>query len=207
MAALETLIRHINVKKTDKTFIVDIDVWSIDPAKAAMLSNAIAKAYLTEIHAVAGREGPARHQRPFQPADGIAGTASQRREHARGLQGAEQLRRHAGHPDQRPAALRQQPAARRGAGADARRAGQIRPDRSQPQDVGGRRRHSRGAAIADHRQSAFAICRSQEAPGRIAERIGAAPSRAAPDRDSRSRICAGPSARKPIAFCRRRRTT
>ncbi|MBR1147008.1 exopolysaccharide transport family protein [Bradyrhizobium sp. AUGA SZCCT0431] len=48
MATLETLIRHINVKKTDKTFIVDIDVWSIDPAKAAMLSNAIAKAYLAE---------------------------------------------------------------------------------------------------------------------------------------------------------------
>ncbi|MGE9010193.1 exopolysaccharide transport family protein [Leptospira interrogans] len=48
MAALENLIRHINVKKTDKTFIVDIDVWSIDPVKAAMLSNAIAKAYLTE---------------------------------------------------------------------------------------------------------------------------------------------------------------
>ncbi|MBR1187955.1 hypothetical protein JQ609_26010 [Bradyrhizobium sp. AUGA SZCCT0169] len=48
MAALETLIRHINVKKTDKTFIVDIEVWSIDPVKAAMLSNAIAKAYLTE---------------------------------------------------------------------------------------------------------------------------------------------------------------
>jgi uncharacterized protein involved in exopolysaccharide biosynthesis/Mrp family chromosome partitioning ATPase len=48
MAALEALLRHINVKKTDKTFIVDIDVWSIDPAKAAMLSNAIAKAYLTE---------------------------------------------------------------------------------------------------------------------------------------------------------------
>ena len=41
MAALETLIRHINVKKTDKTFIVDIDVWSIEPAKAAMLANAM----------------------------------------------------------------------------------------------------------------------------------------------------------------------
>ncbi|CAN7507794.1 exopolysaccharide transport family protein [Bradyrhizobium sp. LjRoot220] len=48
MATLEALIRHINVKKIDKTFIVDIDVWSIDPVKAAMLSNAIAKAYLTE---------------------------------------------------------------------------------------------------------------------------------------------------------------
>lgn len=48
MAALETLIRHINVKKTDRTFIVDIDVWSNDPAKAAMLANAISRAYLAE---------------------------------------------------------------------------------------------------------------------------------------------------------------
>ena len=48
MAALETLIRHINVKKTDRTFIVDIDVWSYDPAKAAMLANAISRAYLAE---------------------------------------------------------------------------------------------------------------------------------------------------------------
>ena len=48
MAALEALGRHINVKKTDRTFIVDIDVWSVDPAKAAMLANAISNAYLTE---------------------------------------------------------------------------------------------------------------------------------------------------------------
>ncbi len=48
MAALEALIRHINVKKTDRTFIVDIDVWSNEPAKAAMLANAISKAYLAE---------------------------------------------------------------------------------------------------------------------------------------------------------------
>ena len=47
-AALETLGRHINVKKTDRTFIVDIDVWSIEPAKAAMLANAISNAYLAE---------------------------------------------------------------------------------------------------------------------------------------------------------------
>src|SRR6266540_1514365 len=46
MGALETLIRHVNVKKTDRTFIVDIDVWSYEPAKAAMLANAISKAYL-----------------------------------------------------------------------------------------------------------------------------------------------------------------
>src|SRR5258708_3752962 len=48
MAALETLNRHINVKKTDRTFIVDIDVWSYDPVKAAMLANAISTAYLAE---------------------------------------------------------------------------------------------------------------------------------------------------------------
>src|SRR3954454_18988974 len=48
MGALEALIRHINVKKTDRTFIVDIDVWSYEPAKAAMLANAVSKAYLAE---------------------------------------------------------------------------------------------------------------------------------------------------------------
>lgn len=48
MAALEALNRHINVKKTDRTFIVDIDVWSYDPVKAAMLANAISNAYLAE---------------------------------------------------------------------------------------------------------------------------------------------------------------
>jgi len=48
MAALEALNRHINVKKTDRTFIVDIDVWSYDATKAAMLANAISNAYLAE---------------------------------------------------------------------------------------------------------------------------------------------------------------
>jgi polysaccharide biosynthesis transport protein len=46
--ALDALNRHINVKKTDRSFIVDIDVWSYDPAKAAMLANAISNAYLAE---------------------------------------------------------------------------------------------------------------------------------------------------------------
>jgi uncharacterized protein involved in exopolysaccharide biosynthesis/Mrp family chromosome partitioning ATPase len=47
-AALDALNRHINVKKTDRTFIVDIDVWSHDAAKAAMLANAVSNAYLAE---------------------------------------------------------------------------------------------------------------------------------------------------------------
>jgi uncharacterized protein involved in exopolysaccharide biosynthesis/Mrp family chromosome partitioning ATPase len=46
--ALDLLNRHVSVKRTDRTFIVDIDVWSRDPAKAAMLANAIATAYLAE---------------------------------------------------------------------------------------------------------------------------------------------------------------
>ncbi len=46
--ALDALIRHITVRKTEKSFVVDVEVWSHDPAKAAMLANAIANAYLTE---------------------------------------------------------------------------------------------------------------------------------------------------------------
>jgi uncharacterized protein involved in exopolysaccharide biosynthesis/Mrp family chromosome partitioning ATPase len=48
MGALESLNRHIAVKKTDRTFIVDIEVWSYDPAKAAMLANAVSNAYMAE---------------------------------------------------------------------------------------------------------------------------------------------------------------
>jgi uncharacterized protein involved in exopolysaccharide biosynthesis/Mrp family chromosome partitioning ATPase len=47
-SALEALNRHVNVKKTDRSFIVDIEVWSYEPAKAAMLANAISNAYLAE---------------------------------------------------------------------------------------------------------------------------------------------------------------
>ncbi len=47
-AALEALNRHVNVKKTERSFIVDVEVWSRDPAKAAMLANAISSAYLAE---------------------------------------------------------------------------------------------------------------------------------------------------------------
>ena len=48
VATLDALNRHINIKKTDRSFIVDVDVWSNEPAKAAMLANAIAKTYLAE---------------------------------------------------------------------------------------------------------------------------------------------------------------
>jgi uncharacterized protein involved in exopolysaccharide biosynthesis/Mrp family chromosome partitioning ATPase len=48
MTALDALNRHITIRKTDRSFIVDVEVWSNDPAKAAMLANAIANAYLME---------------------------------------------------------------------------------------------------------------------------------------------------------------
>ena len=47
-ATLEALTRHIVVRRTDRTFIVEIDVWSRDPIKAAKVANAIASAYLEE---------------------------------------------------------------------------------------------------------------------------------------------------------------
>jgi uncharacterized protein involved in exopolysaccharide biosynthesis/Mrp family chromosome partitioning ATPase len=47
-ALLDALNRHINVKRTDRTYVVDIEVWSHDPAKAAMLANAASAAYLAE---------------------------------------------------------------------------------------------------------------------------------------------------------------
>ena len=48
LAALDALNRHITVRKTEKSFIVDIEVWSTDPAKAAMLANTLTSAYLAE---------------------------------------------------------------------------------------------------------------------------------------------------------------
>lgn len=47
-AALEALNKHITIRKTDRSFIVDVEVWSHDPAKAAMLANTLAGAYLAE---------------------------------------------------------------------------------------------------------------------------------------------------------------
>jgi uncharacterized protein involved in exopolysaccharide biosynthesis/Mrp family chromosome partitioning ATPase len=47
-AALEALNRHITIRKTERSFVVDVEVWSTDPAKAAMLADALANAYLAE---------------------------------------------------------------------------------------------------------------------------------------------------------------
>src|SRR6202022_4537023 len=46
--ALDALVRHITIRKTERSFVVDVEVWSYDPAKAAMLADAISNAYLAE---------------------------------------------------------------------------------------------------------------------------------------------------------------
>lgn len=60
--ALEALRRHINVYRPDRSFIVDIEVWSVDPAKAALLADAISNAYVAETnkwHTMAARRAAA----------------------------------------------------------------------------------------------------------------------------------------------------
>lgn len=47
-AALDALNRHITIRKSEKSFIVDVEVWSDDPAKAAMLANTLTNVYLSE---------------------------------------------------------------------------------------------------------------------------------------------------------------
>ncbi|MGY4500677.1 uncharacterized protein involved in exopolysaccharide biosynthesis/Mrp family chromosome partitioning ATPase [Bradyrhizobium sp. GM24.11] len=48
LAALDALNKHITIRKGDKSFIVDIEVWSTDSAKAAMLANTLTNTYLTD---------------------------------------------------------------------------------------------------------------------------------------------------------------
>jgi len=48
IVALDALSRHITIRKTERSFVVDVEVWSRDPAKAAMLANALANTYLVE---------------------------------------------------------------------------------------------------------------------------------------------------------------
>src|SRR6201991_4685091 len=48
VATLDALGRHINIRKTDRRFIVDVEGWSKEPVKAALRANAISNAYLAE---------------------------------------------------------------------------------------------------------------------------------------------------------------
>ena len=48
IAALNELQRRVQVKRSERTYVVDISVTSEDPEKAARLANAIAQTYLAE---------------------------------------------------------------------------------------------------------------------------------------------------------------
>jgi uncharacterized protein involved in exopolysaccharide biosynthesis/Mrp family chromosome partitioning ATPase len=48
LAALSELEKHVQVKRSERTYVVDVSVTSEDPEKAARLANAIAQTYLTE---------------------------------------------------------------------------------------------------------------------------------------------------------------
>jgi polysaccharide biosynthesis transport protein len=52
LAALDALRRHVQVKRDERTYVVDVAVSSVEAAKAARLANAIADAYLAEQTAV-----------------------------------------------------------------------------------------------------------------------------------------------------------
>lgn len=59
LAALNAFRRRVQVKRAERTYVVDISVTSEDPAKAARLANAVARAYLaeqTEVRADAARQ-------------------------------------------------------------------------------------------------------------------------------------------------------
>ena len=48
LTALNALKRKLQVKRAERTYVVDVSVTSQDPAKAARLANAVAQAYLAE---------------------------------------------------------------------------------------------------------------------------------------------------------------
>ncbi len=48
LSALNALKRKLHVKRAERTYVVDVSVTSKDPAKAARIANAIARAYLAE---------------------------------------------------------------------------------------------------------------------------------------------------------------
>src|SRR5579859_5160744 len=59
LAALIELKRHLQVRRAERTYVVDVSVSSRDAAKAARLANAIAQAYLaeqTEVRSDAARQ-------------------------------------------------------------------------------------------------------------------------------------------------------
>lgn len=64
--ALDTLQRNIVVRRPERTFVIDVAVQSRDPAKAALIANAIGDAYFAE-------ESAARMEAAKRASDALAG--------------------------------------------------------------------------------------------------------------------------------------
>jgi polysaccharide biosynthesis transport protein len=48
LTALNNLRKHVDIKRPERTYVIEVSVTSEDPAKAARIANAIAQAYLAE---------------------------------------------------------------------------------------------------------------------------------------------------------------
>ena len=199
-AALEALNRHIYVKKTDRSFIVDVEVWSYDPAKAAMLANAIANAYLAESknsQATAARRATS----------DLSGRLKELQERLRTAENALSVYKAQNNfvgtqdtviSDQQLTASNQRLAAARAQALDA----QAKYDQIEASRRGFHRcrRDTRGAAVPDHRQFAGAICRGSQALCRVASELGPIASLRLRQMEKQVWTCAAPSTRKSIAF-------
>ena len=166
MAALEALTRHINVKKTDRTFIVDIDVWSYDAGQSGDARQRDLQRLSRRIQEVAGRAAR-------RATTDLSGRLKELQERLRNAENTLAIYKAQNNfvgtqdtliSDQQLSASNQRLAAARALTLDAQaKYDQIEASRKR---VGRRRRRFRGAAVADHRQSARAICRGAQAPGR-----------------------------------------
>nr|AAC04825.1 integral membrane protein [Bradyrhizobium japonicum] len=198
LAALDALNRHITVRKTEKSFIVDIEVWSTDPAKAAMLANTLTSAYLAE-----SRNSQASAAR--RATNDLSGRLKELRERLRSAETALATYKAQNNfvgtqerADQRPGALRQQPAAFRGPRGDNGRTGAARPRsrraRRTAADAGANSEALQSPTIANLRAP---ICRRpQEVRGAGRRAWRRHPACARPR--NRSRISSAPSTRRSI---------
>ena len=87
LAALNALRRSVQVKRAERTYVVDVSVTNRDPVKAARIANAIAQAYLaeqTDVRSDAARQVSQSLVRPAQRAQGSRAPSGRS---GRGVQG------------------------------------------------------------------------------------------------------------------------
>ena len=175
-ALLDALNRHINVKRTDRTYVVDIEVWSTEPAKAAMLANAISAAYLAE-----SKQSQADAAR--RATNDLSGRLKELQDRLRTSENALAVYKAQNNfvgtqdtlvSDQQLSAMTQRLAAAHALTLDAQaKYDQIEASQARSHRC---RRDPRGAAVSDHRQSARAIRRGAAQICRTLQRARAAAS-------------------------------